>query len=39
VTLQEVLEGIPVQKQAVRASRTVFGQNFIDRHSTEPSPE
>jgi Rrf2 family transcriptional regulator, iron-sulfur cluster assembly transcription factor len=39
VTLQEVLEGIPVQKQAVRASRPVFGQNFIGGHGTESSPE
>ena len=39
VTLQEVLDGIPAQKQAVRASRPVFGQNFIGGHGTESSPE
>jgi Rrf2 family iron-sulfur cluster assembly transcriptional regulator len=39
VTLQDVLDGIPAQKQAVWPSRPVFGQNFIDWHSTEPSPK
>jgi Rrf2 family iron-sulfur cluster assembly transcriptional regulator len=39
VTLQEVLDGIPAQKQAVRASRLPFGANFIDRHPMESSPE
>jgi Rrf2 family iron-sulfur cluster assembly transcriptional regulator len=39
VTLQEVLDGIPAQKQAAWPSRPAFGQNFIDHQSTEPSPE
>ena len=39
VTLQDVLDGIPARKQAVWPSRPVFGQNFIDQHSTEPSLE
>jgi Rrf2 family iron-sulfur cluster assembly transcriptional regulator len=39
VTLQEVLDGIPAQKQAVRASRRPFGENFIGGHATESSPE
>jgi Rrf2 family iron-sulfur cluster assembly transcriptional regulator len=39
VTLQEVLDGIPTQKQAVWPSRPAFGQNFIAGHATEPSQE
>ncbi len=37
VTLQEVLDGIPAQKQAMRASRLPFSQQPIGQHATESS--
>jgi Rrf2 family transcriptional regulator, iron-sulfur cluster assembly transcription factor len=39
VTLQEVLDGIPVAKQAMRASGLAFTPKPIVSHPLEPDPE
>ena len=39
VTLQEVLDGIPAEKQAMRTSRSPFSLHPIGQHAIEPSGE
>jgi Rrf2 family protein len=39
VTLQEVLDGIPAEKQAMRASRSPFSLDPIGQHAIESSGE
>ena len=39
VTLQEVLDGIPAEKQAARPSRPLFSQHPIARPSVDASGE